>query len=318
MDNIKVSIIVPMFNCSEYIADTLNSIINQNFTDYEIIVVDDGSTDDSLDIAYETLKESEIPHKIIHQRNSGVSVARNHGIEVSRGDYLVFVDGDDYISENHLLELYNGKTDFSLVQFVKKDGDKLTEYITLNEKSISCEEFIKLELQMKILFNFCQLMYKSSIIKDNNIEFTSGVVYGEDIEFALKALIYGDDISISSEATYIYIQHPSSAINTSKFKRFDFIQVLENIAEFYKSKGRENLADLITTSRIPKAIFGNMNYFFYNSYDFDEVMNRMNELDLFSKLSKYEGDKKFELKIKLFLFNPKLYYIMWKKFKNSI
>ena len=78
------------------------------------------------------------------------------------------------------------------------------------------------------------------------------------------------------------------------------------------------MADLITTSRIPKAIFGNMNYFFYNSYDFDEVMNRMNELDLFSKLSKYEGDKKFELKIKLFLFNPKLYYIMWKKFKNSI
>ena len=61
-----------------------------------------------------------------------------------------------------------------------------------------------------------------------------------------------------------------------------------------------------------------MNYFFYNGYDFDDVINKMKELDLFSKLSKFKGDKKFELKIKLFLFNPKIYYNVWKKLKNSI
>ena len=318
MDNIDVSVIVPVYNLSQYIGQTLNSIINQDFDSYEIIVIDDGSTDDSLDIAYETLSSTDIPHKIIHQRNSGVSVARNNGIEVSRGKYLVFVDGDDCISKNHLSELYNGKTDFSLIQLVKKDGDKLSEPYVYSQKSISCRDFIKMELKMEIPFNFCQLMYKSSLIKDNNIQFKPNIVYGEDADFALRALSYGDEIAISNEPTYIYIQHSQSTINTSKLQRFDFIQILEDLAEFYRNNGYEDLADLVITSRIPKAIFGNMNFFFYNSYNYDDVINRMKELDLFSKLSKYEGDSKFKLKIKLFLLNPKLYYIMWKKFKNSI
>ena len=123
MDNIDVSVIVPVYNLSQYIGQTLNSIINQDFDNYEIIVIDDGSTDDSLDVIHETLKNTNIPHKIIHQRNGGVSVARNNGIEVSRGEYVVFVDGDDCILENHLSSLYNGKTDFSLIQLVKKEGN---------------------------------------------------------------------------------------------------------------------------------------------------------------------------------------------------
>ena len=318
MDNIDVSVIVPVYNLSQYISQTLNSIINQDFDSYEIIVIDDGSTDDSLDIAYETLNQTDIPHKIIHQRNSGVSVARNNGIEVSRGKYIVFVDGDDCILKNHLSSLYNGKTDFSLIQLVKKEGDKLSGYHKYSQDLISCDEFIKMELKMEIPFNFCQLMYKSSIIKDNGIEFKQDIVYGEDADFALRALSYGDEMAISNEATYIYIQRQTSAINTSKLQRFDFIAVLEDLADFYRKNNKDDLADLVVTSRIPKAIFGNMNFFFYNSYDYDDVIAKMEELDLFSKLSKYQGDMKFKLKTKLFLLNPKLYYILWKKFKNSI
>ena len=79
-----------------------------------------------------------------------------------------------------------------------------------------------------------------------------------------------------------------------------------------------DLSQLVITSRIPRAIFGNMNYFFYNGYDFDEVIGKMKELDLFNKLSKFEGDSKFKLKIRLFLLNPKIYYNVWKRLKNSI
>ena len=78
------------------------------------------------------------------------------------------------------------------------------------------------------------------------------------------------------------------------------------------------MANLVITSRIPKAIFGNMNYFFYNGYDFDRVLNKMKELDLLTKLSRYEGDSKFKSKIRLFLLSPKIYYKTWKKLKNSI
>jgi len=318
MDNIKVSVILPVFNEANYIKATLDSIINQNFNGYEVIVVDDGSTDDTLNIVKKTLEGLSLPHQIIHQENSGVSSARNKGISLARGEYIVFVDGDDYILTNHLSQLYNEGIDFSLTQMVKKENDILSNIHYYEFEEISANDFIRMELEMKIPFNFVQLSYKTDIIKKHNLKFREDVTYGEDTDFAIRALSYGSSIKISNEITYYYIQHQDSLISTSKLKRFDYIPVLEDLALFFKNQNRNDLAELIHTSRIPKAIFGNMNYFFYNDYDYGEVIKKMKELDLFEKLSKFKGDKKFGLKIKLFLLNPKLYYILWKKFKNSI
>ena len=318
MDNYKVSVIVPVYNAEEYIGATLDSIINQDFNSYEVIVIDDGSTDSSPEIINEKLVKSTVDYKIIRQENSGVSSARNRGIEEAIGEYLVFIDADDYVTGNHLSELYNGETDFSMVQFIKKENDKLSAPHHFQVESMTCDEFIKKELRMEMPFNFWQLMYKSSLINENNIRFNPELIYGEDIDFALRALLWGDEVAISNEATYYYIQHSQSAIKTSEYRRFEVIQIFEDLAEFYRSHGRDDLAELIITSRIPKAIFGNMNYFFYNNYDFDEVMSKMKELNLLEKLSKFEGDSKFKSKIKLFLLSPKIYYKTWKKLKNSI
>ena len=318
MDNIKVSVIVPVFNSSQYIGATLDSIINQDFDSFEVIIIDDGSSDNSLEIVNEKLSASNIPNTVIHQENQGVSAARNKGIEVSNGDYLVFIDSDDCVTKNHLSELYNGETDFSLIQIVKKDGDNISKPHIYSQDIISTKEFIEMELRMQIPFNFVQLMYKADIIKNNSIKFSTDYIYGEDTYFALIALSYGEKIAISNEVTYYYIQHSHSALRTSQFRRFDVVEIFEELAGFYKKRGFDDLSNLIITSRIPKAIFGNMNYFFYNGYDFDEVIDKMKELDLLTKLSKFEGDFKFKLKIRLFLLNPKIYYKVWKKFKNSI
>ena len=318
VDDIKVSVILPVFNEQDYIKSTLDSIINQNFEGYEVIVIDDGSTDDTLNIVEETFQNLTLPHQIVHQKNMGVSAARNRGMSLAKGEYIVFVDGDDYILTNHLSQLYNGGYDFSLIQMVKKENDELTNPHVYESDEISTEDFIKLELEMKIPFNFVQLSYRSDIIRKHNLKFREDVSYGEDTDFAIRALSYGNSIKISNEITYYYIQHSDSLISTSKLKRFEYIPVLEDLAEFFKRQNKNDLSQLVHTSRIPKAIFGNMNYFFYNDYDFDEVIQKMKDLDLFDKLSKFKGDKKFGLKIKLFLLNPKLYYIMWKKFKNSI
>ena len=120
MDNYKVSLIVPVYNAEEYIGATLDSIINQDFNSYEIIVVDDGSTDQSPEIISEKLTKSTADYRIIRQDNAGVSSARNRGMQEATGEYLVFIDADDYVTGNHLSELYNGETDFSMVQFIKK------------------------------------------------------------------------------------------------------------------------------------------------------------------------------------------------------
>lgn len=318
MDNFKVSVIIPVYNCDEYIGTTLESVINQDFDSYEIIVIDDGSTDNSLEIINATLNDCEVPYKVVHQENGGVSVARNHGINISNGEYLVFVDADDYITENHLSELYNENYDFSLIRFAKKDEDSLSSLDYFNVDVMSTDDFIKKELRMEILFNFFQLSYRASIIKENDIHFTPGVVYGEDTEFALKALIHGERIHISNEITYFYVQRSDSAIRTTEFRRFDVVPIFENLADFYRMRGKNDLAYLIVHSRIPKAIFGNMNYFFYSCYGFDDVMYVMEKRNLFSKLERFRGDMKFKLKVRLFLLNPRIYYKLWFRFKNSI
>ena len=318
MNNIKVSVIVPVYNESTYISNTLNSIINQDFDSFEIIIVNDGSTDNSTKVIEKTLKNTDIPHKIINQSNQGVSVARNNGINNAEGEYLVFIDGDDIVEPNHIKTLYNPKYDFSLTQLVKKNANDLSKPTHYTKSELTCENFIKKELKMEIHFNFCQLSYKTSIIKNNNIQFPKDIIYGEDTYFALKALNYGDKLHISNNITYFYTQHSESAISTSQFRRFEIVNAFEDLKDFYLNENKKYLAELITTSRIPKAIFGNMNYFFYNEYAFDEIMAKMEELNLFNKLSKYEGNLKFKLKVKIFLKNPKIYYKTWKNLKNSI
>lgn len=339
MKNIDVSVIVPMYNATEYISKTLFSIINQDFGNYEVILINDGSTDDTLEKSFEIISKSNIPFKIFSQKNKGASIARNIGIKNAKGEFILFVDCDDYISENYISSLYNAcilnKTDFALSKLIKVDENenkltKLEEYDIINNKNkITTLNLVKLELTMKIPFSFVQILYKSSILKENNIKFNENLVYGEDTEFALKSLIHGKEIAIAENSSYFYLKHINSAISNVSLNRFCFINTLENIISYYEKENgkysKEELNDiiyLIKTNRIPKAIFGNMLYFFYNDYSYLEVIEKMKKLNLFSKLSNFKvnsfKDFLFLFKSKVFLISPLIYYKLWKTFKNNI
>lgn len=316
LNNFEVSVVIPMYNEEEYIGECLKSVVCQDFDSYEIIVVDDGSTDNGPEIAEEILKASEVPYRIIRQKNRGVGQARNSGIENSNGRFIVFIDSDDWVKENHLKCLHGAVegNDLAFTGLAKIDENKqIIRESRLENKSISVMDFIVLELEMKLPFNFCQIMYRKDSITQM---FSKKAVYGEDTEFALKNIINSMRIGICSDITYFYRQHESSSTNNVSFRRFEFVQILEGLQSYFKDYPQ--LSMLIERNRIPKAIFGNMMYFIYNGYDCNEVLEEMERLDFYDKLEMFEGDGKFKLKTRLFLLNPKLYIKMWKKFKNSI
>lgn len=319
MYNYEVSVIVPVFNGEKYISSTLKHIISQDFDNFEIIVIDDGSTDNSFEIINQVLANSTIPYNIFKQKNKGVSSARNKGIELATGEYIIFVDCDDMIDNNYISSLFNTinnfDADFALARLQKVDnnGNILSKNTFFNQNVITTYEFLEKEFKMELSFNFCQFIYRASLLKKNNIKFNEKAVYGEDAEFTYNALIKGESIAIVNDTYYNYLQHESSAISTLNYRRFEFVETLE------KLNMGEDLNNLIKTQRIPKSIFGNIMYFFYNNYSFNEVILEMNKKDLFKKLKYADtSDLKFYIKSRLFLLSPKIYYKLWKKFKNSI
>ena len=341
--NPKVSVIIPVFNNSNYIENTLISLINQTFNDFEVIVINDGSYDDSMEKVDNLLSQSNIPFQIFYQENKGVSKARNKGLDLAKGKYIVFLDGDDYIGKNHIKWLYESiiekDCDFSFTQMliINQDGVVLTKptaYDSIKDKSIiENYDLIKQELMMKIPFRFCQLMYDKKILDENGLRFTANVSYGEDTEFALKSLIHVKKIGYTAKPSYFYLQNSSSSTSQSFLERFNFIKILENLAKYYHDYNMpkeelinypyvEELIDLITNYRIPKAIFGNLMYLFYKNYPFNKVMDKMKEINYVKKLRGFKPYEKSDLlflfKTEIFLISPKIYYILWKTFKNSI
>ena len=342
MSEIKLSVIVPTYNSSNTIDRLINSLSNQIFNDFEIIFIDDSSSDDTVKTIGKALENTNIKYQLfINERNMGPGYSRNKGMENSNGDFIVFIDSDDAVSEDHLNILYYNIKNYGsvfikglkvdenneLIDFKMDRFDSIIDLSRKNNNVLKAADIINLELLMQIPFSFVFLLYKKDILLENNIKFNEEFRYAEDTEFAIKYLTKCNEVKFVDEYTYYYYQEEGSLRQSSSLKRFESIQLLENLHTYFNGLSSEDpvfdeLRDKLVHSRIPKFIFGNMNYFFYNDYDKDEVFKKMEELDLFNKLKYFKtfskGDWKFMLKIDLFLLSPDAYYNLWKRFKNRI
>lgn len=342
MNEVKLSVVVPTFNSSKSIERLIHSLLNQTFKYFELIFVDDNSTDNTVDIIRETLENSNVSFElIINETNKGPGYSRNRGIEKASGEYIVFIDSDDMVREDHLSTLYNNIGDYDSV-FIKglkvdNDGnlfnfkvDRFDPLIGLSIKNnnvVKAIDIINLEILMEIPFSFVFLLYKKDIIMENEIKFNEEFRYGEDTEFAVKYLSKCNEVRFVNKYTYYYYQEESSISKSGSLKRFESIQLLNDLSIYFNDLSLEDpvfkeVGEKLVYSRIPKFIFGNMNYFFYNDYDKDEVFKKMEELDLFDKLKDFKTfskkDWKFKLKVVLFSLSPDMYYKLWKRFKNRI
>lgn len=205
-----VSIIVPIFNSELTLSRCIESILTQNFRDFELILVNDGSTDNSLKICYEyEKKDSRI--KVLNQSNSGVSVARNYGLRVAQGEFISFIDSDDYIAE----DFYSCLTG----TLIKSGADvlALSNYTIKRSRSvnqvINSEEAQKKLLLLQLPTSVWAYLYRSKDVK--KIYFSKDIHFFEDFLFNFEFLCTVKKIQLYSYDGYHYTVNPDSA-NTSK------------------------------------------------------------------------------------------------------
>lgn len=242
------SIIIPIYNLECYIERTILNILNQNFLDYELILVNDGSTDETFNIINNIAKKND-KIKTINKENGGVSSARNLGLKKANGKYIYFLDGDDKI-ENDLLsnaysKLKNNDIDiysfgFDIVEANGKLKKKFSFYEYDNE-IFSSQEFQKLYLRKKIRQHICSFCVKRNLILNNSITFNESATHGEDQEFQLKIISVAENIYYKAKAFYHYLDREDSATNQNfSSKKFSAIEAIERAKNFVISKDNNN------------------------------------------------------------------------------
>lgn len=236
-----VSIILPVYNVEEYITDCINSIKNQTFKDFEIVIIDDETMDKSIEIAEKILKTTKIDYTIIHRKNGGLAAARNSGIKVAKGEYLVFVDSDDIISPQYLETLYNDIIQNSAVMAItkRKDVTDETKYEfdlrNIKGEVVDKKEFLYKVLRHKIVPYFGCFMISRQFILENKLWFDESVFFGVDQAYRWKLMVKAEKYTYSPKETYNYIVRPGSIMTGSNLKKMiTGIKSLEGVAEELK------------------------------------------------------------------------------------
>lgn len=245
--NPKVSIIIPAYNAEKYIFKCLISLIQQSLTDIEIIVVNDGSTDNTTDMVdLFSSKDSRI--KLINQPNLKQGAARNNGIKNATGEYLGFVDADDWVDLDYYEKLYLAakkyNSDIALGTNVRIGNGKTKKRLNIEREDLLTT------LQSKI--DICNLykdacptnkIYRTDFLRTNEILYPEGV-YCEDKIFSTKAVYYANGIVTVPNIFYYYFRNPTSTVNSNakshkKKKIRDRDDARRTVLEFLKSKNVE-------------------------------------------------------------------------------
>jgi len=234
---IKVSVIVPVYNVEEYIERCLKSLVNQTLEEIEIIVVNDGTKDNSQKIIDKYVKKYPKKVKGYIKENGGLSDARNYGIKKAKGEYIGFVDSDDFVDETMFEKLYNKakEKDYDIVvSDVINYYDDGSEKIIKSNKNYS-SNFIKNYIISSPMA--CCRLYSSKIFIDN--KFKKSILY-EDLEFNPSLITDFKNITFLDEPLYYYYQRLGSIMNQTEFntKLLDIFEVLKNIENKFIKKGK--------------------------------------------------------------------------------
>lgn len=243
----KYSIIIPLYNVEQYIEKCVESIACQSSTDYEVIFIDDGCTDSSAVIAEELAEKKSIPLKLIHQSNQGLSAARNAGLKEASGEYILFLDSDDWIESNTLLTLaenINGEDliCFSGRRYFEDSGDfEEADLLERKEYITGWEYYSDNALKQRKFAFVCTVLraYRRQYLIDNKLYFEPGIKH-EDNLFTPLACYYAGRTKVIPDVLYNYRIRKGSIMTTrNKQNKIDMISSANYLGAFFSDKDIE-------------------------------------------------------------------------------
>ena len=269
----EISIIIPVYNAAKYISRCIDSILNQSFEDFELIICDDGSKDDSGKIIDEYAAKD--PRIIaIHQENKGVSATRNHALSLAKGNYIQFSDSDDWLAPNSCELLYKAikknNSDLAIANFYRVVGNRATIKGDIDQNcSLSIKEFADYmienpaDLYYGVLWN---KLYKRSIIEENNLRMNEDISWSEDFLFNLDYYVFTKKIQVIDDPVYYYVMRRNSLVYTA----LDLANVIKMKTELftYYSNFYEHILDPEEYQKRRLSL-----YRYYIDYAGDSVMN---------------------------------------------
>lgn len=210
----NISVIIPVYNAERYVGKCIESVQAQTYTDWQMILVDDGSKDKSLEVC-QRYADTDNRICVIHQENAGAGAARNTGLAIAVGDYVVFIDSDDYVDKDYfaLLAKQNEDVVFIDVQAVGEDGKVVRDEFLSVYKNLSKDDFMRSQMTGKINWGGVRKVVKREILERNNIRYTDHKV-GEEALFTYSSVFYSKTISFIEKPVYFYIQRDDSLSHT--------------------------------------------------------------------------------------------------------
>lgn len=246
---IDISIVIPVYNLESYISECLESVLNQKLSNIEVIVIDDGSVDNSLEILrkYEK-KDNRI--RVISQRNSGVSKSRNEGILIARGKYITFVDGDDTIHESMLDNMLKVAQYNDLEILFCGMSSKKSKVIEVKYSIGDYCEYINKIIEGNVQRSASGILFKNSILKKHKIKFEENIKYGEDMVFTIESIAkFKSPVGKIEDDYYIVRERDLSASRKTVLDRYKDVELvgnkLRNIIKSENIKTKLNMTSLV-------------------------------------------------------------------------
>lgn len=328
----KISIIVPVYNVEKCLNRCLDSIINQTLKDIEVILVDDGSTDNSSYICDEYAKQdSRI--KVIHKENHGAAAARNTGMEIASGDYIAFVDSDDYIELNMYEEMMkvNEIYDCDIVMCdCFKENKNGRAVFTHNirsgyyDKEMLYDEYFPTLLMTNSVdypptISNCVCLFKRKLIVDYHLRYKEGMRFSEDLLFGSQAMYFANSFYyMKEECFYHYVMNENSVTNTYFEDKWTLMKQLYNaINEFFLSvtdydfRRQVDLSLLYIVYHCIGNIKGSPNIKKDKTLRILSILNDSDVIDMFSRIKINSLDISWKLKVYTVIYKFRLKYLLY-------